>query len=677
MNNPSITPNLSSANLGNIQTTQPAQLREGQLFHGTIKQLYPGEMAEVQIGNQKLNAKLEVPLKAGDSYYFQVKATEPELQLKLVSGPHAQGESQSTKIGSLLDTLQLTKTPEMRKLVDFFMKQQIPITRESLIAGETLLKETSPGQQQEALQSLGKLVSLKLPITPQLFQAMMGIETKAGLQGVLDTLQQAVNTDTKIPATQKMDIQTILQQIKQPLLEKNGGNLLAQTLSTALDKSAPPELRFQAVQLLKTAGILPAQTSLANLPAVLAKLVSSSKTNYDQQPTVEKQMTQQTNATSGATVSLENGPKMDAKQVITSLLQATNGATKLSLGDSVELQRIIQQSELPTGVKTQLTNFLTVHSQSNETASALLAKFSETLFSEATKQMLPSQNPAQSIVNTDPNPRNNSAVVPSATPNSVQTGMPALLQAILDAQEGPDKLPALVKQAMQSEAPVIHSFLAAAEAATSEELSGSTVKQAIQSILAKMGVHYEASLVSKDPHIAQIQDSLKPQLVALLQEGVAGAPLREAAETAVSRLNGQLLQSTESGVQQQIIMQVPLQLQGKRIDATLEWNGRMKEDGKIDPNHARVLFYLDLESLKKTVVDMQVQNKVVTLTIFNEDPTLKMVGELLQDKLSEGLDAEGYQLSAVRFKPFQEELITPTKSNLSTDSGTQGVDFRI
>ncbi|WP_025785066.1 hypothetical protein [Sporosarcina sp. D27] len=549
MNNPSITQNLNPANIGNVQPSQPAQLREGQLFHGTIKQLYPGEMAEVQIGNQKLNAKLEVPLKAGDSYYFQVKATEPELQLKLISGPHTQGESQSAKIGSLLDTLQLTKTPEMRKLVDFFMKQQIPITRESLIAGETLLKQTSPGQQQEALQSIGKLVSLKLPITPQLFHAMMGVETKEGLQGVLDALQQAVSSDNKIPSTQKMDIQTILQQIKQPLMEANGGKLLAQTLSAALDKSAPPELRFQAVQLLKAAGILPAQTSLANLPTVLAKLVSSSQNTQSQMPTVEKQAAQQTNTTLGTSIPSENALKIDAKQLLTALQQVMTGATKLPVGASAELQRIIQQTELPVGVKGQLTNFLSAHSRTNETASALLAKFSETLFSEATKQMLPSQNPAQSSVNS------------SSTP--LQTGMPALLQAALDAQGGLDKLPALVKQAMQSNAPVIQSFIAAAEAATSEELSGSTIKQAIQSVLVKLGVHYEAGLASKELHISQIQDSLKPQLVALLQEGMAGTALREAAETVVSRLNGQPLQSTESGVQQQIIMQVPLHLQGK------------------------------------------------------------------------------------------------------------------
>ena len=85
-------------------------------------------------------------------------------------------------------------------------------------------------------------------------------------------------------------------------------------------------------------------------------------------------------------------------------------------------------------------------------------------------------------------------------------------------------------------------------------------------------------------------------------------------------MNGPLLSSGENGVQHQLVMQVPLEFFGKRLDATLEWNGRMKEDGKIDADFARILFYLDLHSLNKTVVDMQVQNRIVTVTVFNARP---------------------------------------------------------
>lgn len=58
-------------NAQQISANQPLSLRQDQVFHGTIKQLYPDQMAEVQVGNQKLMVKLEVPLKVGDAHFFK------------------------------------------------------------------------------------------------------------------------------------------------------------------------------------------------------------------------------------------------------------------------------------------------------------------------------------------------------------------------------------------------------------------------------------------------------------------------------------------------------------------------------------------------------------------------------------------------------------------------------
>ncbi len=53
-----------------LSTNQPLAMKQGQLFHGTVKQLYPDQMAEIQVGQQKFVAKLEAPLKAGDTHFF-------------------------------------------------------------------------------------------------------------------------------------------------------------------------------------------------------------------------------------------------------------------------------------------------------------------------------------------------------------------------------------------------------------------------------------------------------------------------------------------------------------------------------------------------------------------------------------------------------------------------------
>lgn len=49
----------------------PLVLKQGQVFYGSVKQLYPNQTAEIQIGEHRLVAKLETPLKVGDSHFFK------------------------------------------------------------------------------------------------------------------------------------------------------------------------------------------------------------------------------------------------------------------------------------------------------------------------------------------------------------------------------------------------------------------------------------------------------------------------------------------------------------------------------------------------------------------------------------------------------------------------------
>lgn len=113
------------------------------------------------------------------------------------------------------------------------------------------------------------------------------------------------------------------------------------------------------------------------------------------------------------------------------------------------------------------------------------------------------------------------------------------------------------------------------------------------------------------------------------------------------------------------------------MDATLEWNGRMKEDGKIDSDFARIMFYLQLDTLKETVVDMQVQNRVVSITLYNDDKDLVPVVDKFKEILKQGLSAVGYQLSGVFVKSFEEQKITSALMAKSKALDAQGVDIRI
>jgi hypothetical protein len=68
---------------GNIQ---PAinKLLPGQIIIGKVIRLFPNQMAEIQIGSQKLMAKLEISLLANQQYWFQVQSGEGKIRLKMI-----------------------------------------------------------------------------------------------------------------------------------------------------------------------------------------------------------------------------------------------------------------------------------------------------------------------------------------------------------------------------------------------------------------------------------------------------------------------------------------------------------------------------------------------------------------------------------------------------------------
>ena len=121
MNTASFNP-IQSSNASQTVQNQPLALRQDQVFHGTIKQLYPNQMVEVQVGNQKLMAKLEVPLKVGDAHFFQVTAMNPQTELKVVTGPMSQAMTPNQQMNQLLETMNLPKSAEMQQVLTNFIK---------------------------------------------------------------------------------------------------------------------------------------------------------------------------------------------------------------------------------------------------------------------------------------------------------------------------------------------------------------------------------------------------------------------------------------------------------------------------------------------------------------------------------------------------------------------------
>jgi hypothetical protein len=223
---------------------------------------------------------------------------------------------------------------------------------------------------------------------------------------------------------------------------------------------------------------------------------------------------------------------------------------------------------------------------------------------------------------------------------------------------------------IQSLRDVISSIL---ENPHSNELeSGKAIQHLLRNLVQSLGLEYEKGVqlwtnAEQDP--AESFQSLKPLLMkAMMELGENGKEL----EPLLNRLTGMQLISQESiGPMLQMVLQLPFSFEGKQSDITLQYSGRKTKTGQIDPDYCRILFHLELQSLEQTVIDMQVQNKVVHLSVINDKQEIEPIVRALTPMLKEKLESNGYTLSFVKVNPtFDKNQIgvpQPNTMNLSTD----------
>lgn len=595
-------------------------MKEGQVVHGTIKKLYPNQTAEVQIGNQKVIAKLETPLKAGDSHFFQVEKSAPELQLKVVTGPLTQGNTLAQQGQQLLQAMNLPKTTEMQAAIQFFMKQQLPVSKETLIQVEQLLKQLPKDMTMKAaLETIQKIMEMKLPLTTSMLQTVLSGKSTDGLHNILQNFQSQLQQDQTVTPALKNNILLNLQKIAEPFNGPAAGAILGKQVEIILNQQQSLTSRLPILQTLKESNVLPLTASLTNPTPVTG----------------------------------EHSIANSAGAQLVKLGQAA----PTEKGIAIEQLRnwLSQQSSLTTNQKSEVLALLKNDNQPNQLSvvnNALTKVFAEQSQQAIFTKDMNGLTPKDHLV---------SLLGKGATVESIaQT-----LQQITDISKNPTSGNVLTQTIVQAEQQIL------------QQLDGKAFEHAMKEVLKSLGFGYEAKLGSNNDEIRQLASQLKPQIVELLQNQTISTAIRDSAETVLTRMNGLQILSNENGPQHQLLMQVPLEFLGKKMDATLEWNGRMKENGKIDSNFARIMFYLKLETLEETVVDMQVQNKVVSITLFNDDQELGLFAEKLKETLKLGLSSVGYQLSGVFVKTFQEQKMTPALKSKTNMFDKQGVDIRI
>ncbi|CAM5302911.1 Glycosyltransferase OS=Lysinibacillus sphaericus OX=1421 GN=LS41612_17910 PE=4 SV=1 [Lysinibacillus sphaericus] len=161
--------------------------------------------------------------------------------------------------------MNLPKTSEMQQVLAHFIKAQIPISKEQLMQAEMWMKALPEGvTKMDALQALQKMVELKMPMTQDVFQALVSGQKTSGMSAIMDNFTQLLAKDTALQPNVKQNLMQQVLAIAKPFEAETGTLLLAKSIQLLTNNAASTSERLQALTLLKEAGILPQQATLQN-----------------------------------------------------------------------------------------------------------------------------------------------------------------------------------------------------------------------------------------------------------------------------------------------------------------------------------------------------------------------------------------------------------------------------
>ncbi|MCX8047491.1 hypothetical protein [Anoxybacillus gonensis] len=180
-------------------------------------------------------------------------------------------------------------------------------------------------------------------------------------------------------------------------------------------------------------------------------------------------------------------------------------------------------------------------------------------------------------------------------------------------------------------------------------------------------------------HIQQLLEKTMKQQdewLVLLQTAAeeATGELKAEITSLLDRMKAYQLLSTNNHSLQHIFTQFPLLIGTHATDVTIQWRGKQRENGQMDTDYCRILFYLTMATLKETIVDVHIQQRIVHISIINDTPHVELYASALEPSLKEKLAEDGYTLSAVSVKPPMNKR---SERLLVEPFSYKGVDYRV
>lgn len=626
-----------------IEIKGTASLKNGQILFGKVNKVFPNQTAEIQIGHQKMIATLDIPLRTGEKYWFQVQhPIEGKVVLKALDSPDLNISGLKGTAAQLIAHLGITPEPAATKLAEYLLTNSLPITKETFQSALQWLKTADAAEV--GLPVIKTMFIQQLPFVKDVFDALFTQSKGEPFHKLLSGFKQQLQDGgpgTRT-AVKLMEVLDSLHVAKQNQLQQIG---LQKLVTTWLNSDSTPEMKSGAFSLLQKTGFVPKEITESVFLEILID-GAEARSGIPKNSSIDK---------------LHQGLQLlsEAKRGAFAKVEEIEIAINLILNSHEH-----EETKLPIDVHSiQRKNI------SAEKLSPLAFHLLQSAFFEAAAKKAVGGNIEVNDLIGYLN-KNTERVA-----ESKGKAGELLFQSL-------NKLPEA--QYARINEKLVLSHVLDTEFQTFDFTNGPSVAHQLKEMTKILGLQLEHALInlSGDNMAGFPKDleTLKPLLLKLLNEQIP-ASIKEMAEQILNRITAQQILSQENGPIQNLLLTLPLNLGSTQTDLTIQWSGRKTKDGKIDPDYCRVLFYLELERIKETVIDMQVQNRIIKVTVINGHGAIleEAAGQYL-DNLRVNLGKMDYRLSGVSFvNPVNEkDRDLRVKPIPFSEAGSySGVDIRI
>ncbi|WP_340401490.1 DNA ligase [Paenibacillus sp. FSL H8-0079] len=631
---------------------KPLELKEGQVVRGSVVSVSDdGGEAVLQIQGVQVRAKLETPLRPGETTLLQVQPPGENgiTVMKPMTGTLA--ELPQASLNNLLKDVGLPDTKGNRELLLAMQRSGLPLTKDNVAMVQNMMT-AKPAQVpvEEWVQATGIAFQRGLPVTAEtvkgLHQTVFGPPLHQLLSGLADQLETMLTQTTGkplLPGEQSAALKpaVVAGAPVVPNAPQTEEGLVASGNGRQVTGTGTPALSTQQGQ------------------AALAGGISMTDGGAEDAGTAVKGNVQ----TGGGTGNAEAGAKAVASNVET----AGKGGAGIPSGTGIP-------GESPRGADAGQAGSRpgTAGAAAESVAGRVIAGQPETAAAGRTDGR--AETPA-------------AAGAPSAAAPTAAQLAPKLL-ALLDALRSASTAAPAQPGAAAQAAPALQGGQAAAAAggvpqplpagADAPPAGGSAAAPAgaaalpapvthegdpwVGRVLKLLGAEHEQQAVhgaAAQPRVGDAAspanaDTLKGLLLQLASSDGATAALKDAAGQAVQYLTGQqlLLTTDRSATFAQMHWFIPITGPDGEETASVQIQSRRGPRGELDASNCRLWFDLDMKSLGPTLVDVHVVNNIVSLRVLNDREGMGPLLESGREVIHQALDKLGYQLLTFKAEPW-------------------------